>query len=131
MTQTSGLAPARGWRPKDTLARRVKMVRDDLGESQRAFAVRVGMTFGELQSLEAGASVRNEVAKVKRIAAATGIDRDWLLFGGPLADPDTHPDPDSNGNTRWYLQVIPPAESPFTGLLTPSGQASQKRLRVA
>ena len=73
-----------GWRPVDSIATRVKLVRDRLGVSQREFALLTGLTYGEVQSLENGAAARHEVDKVAKIAKATGVDREWLLWGGPL-----------------------------------------------
>lgn len=97
-----------GWRPTDSLALRVWVVRRQLGLSQREFAVKCGLTFGEVQSLENGAHVRDEVRKIKSIARGTGADEGWLRDGGPLADGGYFPpEPVTAGTTigrntdRW------------------------------
>lgn len=99
------------WRPQDTLAARLFLMRRELGLSQRAAALRAGITFGEWQSMENGADARGVDKKVAKIAAAFDVDRDWLIWGGPLADPSGGPttrrpmtaDPTEGGTTRQYL----------------------------
>jgi transcriptional regulator with XRE-family HTH domain len=71
--------------PRDTLARRVQIARDEVGLSQRAAALRCGITFGEWQGIEAGAQARGLNVKIDKIAKGLGYDRDWLMWGGPLA----------------------------------------------
>lgn len=79
--------PTERWIPRDTLAVRVLLVRTALGLSQREAAARSGLTFGSWQSMEDGRSPRDLPAKVARISVAFGVDRDWLMWGGPLARP--------------------------------------------
>lgn len=79
------------WRPQDTLATRLLVMRHQLRLSQREAALRAGLTFGEWQSMENGAAARGIDQKVVRIAAAFDVDRDWLMWGGPLADPFSGP----------------------------------------
>src|SRR4051794_8260967 len=103
MSSVTSAAPVSPWRPNDSFATRVKLVRMHLGDSQRSFAERTGLTYGEIQSIESGARVREEIDKGRRIALATRVDREWLLFGGPLAGDDgPEDDPNSNGTTRRY-----------------------------
>jgi transcriptional regulator with XRE-family HTH domain len=71
-------------RAKDTLANRLRLVRAELGLSQRDAADRSGVTYGEWQSMENGASARGLDRKVTKIADTLGYDRDWLMWGGPL-----------------------------------------------
>jgi hypothetical protein len=74
-----------GWVPEDTLAHRLVLVRRHLGITQRVAAERCGLTFGEWQGIEDGRAVRSLDVKVSAISAALGVDRDWLIWGGPLA----------------------------------------------
>ena len=72
------------WRPQDTLANRITLLRSSLGLSQEEFCDKTGITKGVLQGMEGGRHPRNETATLARIALATGVDREWLAFGGPL-----------------------------------------------
>lgn len=74
-----------GWVPEDTLAHRLVLVRRQLGITQRVAAERCGLTFGEWQGIEDGRQVRSLDVKVAAISKALGVDRDWLIWGGPLA----------------------------------------------
>lgn len=70
------------WRPGDTLASRLLLVRHELHISQREAAERSGLTFGEWQSMENGAAARGLDRKVSAIAGGLGVDRNWLMWGG-------------------------------------------------
>ena len=83
---TTATIEGRPWRPRDTLATRFKLLREELGMSQRQFALAVGMPASQVQSIEDGHSPRGLDLKVKRIAAVLGVDREWLMWGGQLAD---------------------------------------------
>lgn len=83
---TESVSPA-PWRPRDTLAARLFLARREAGLSQREAAVRCGITYGEWQSMENGADARGLDRKLRAIADGLGVDRDWLVWGGPLADP--------------------------------------------
>jgi hypothetical protein len=74
------------WRPQDTLGARLVLVRRQLGLSQRAAAETAGIGFGSWQSMEDDRSPRDLLQKVQRICVAFGVDRDWLLWGGPLGE---------------------------------------------
>jgi transcriptional regulator with XRE-family HTH domain len=91
-TQTAEQA----WRPADSLATRLLVMRHQLKISQREAALRSGLSFGEWQSMENGAAARGIDRKVAAIASAFGVDRDWLMWGGAL-------DPSGSGTTRQYL----------------------------
>ena len=108
MTQQADHAPGAGWRPLDTLGVRTWLVRRQLGDSQRAFGLRCGLTFGEVQSIEAGAQVRDEVRKIKAISRGTGADETWLRDGGPLADDGRFPPhPTDPGDApRQYSDIL-------------------------
>lgn len=75
-----------GWVPEDSLANRLVLVRRHLGITQRVAAERSGLTFGEWQGLEDGRQVRGLDVKVTAISRTLGVDRDWLIWGGPLAE---------------------------------------------
>lgn len=94
MTVASETGP---WRPKDTLAARFRLLRAELGLSQREFGEAVGIPPSQIQSIEDGSSPRGLDVKVKKIAMAFGVDRDWLMWGGELADPSTDPGGDGPG----------------------------------
>lgn len=70
--------------PRETVGQRVKLMREESGLSQRAAALRCGLTFGEWQGLEGGADVRGLDRKVDKIAEHLKYDRDWIMWGGPL-----------------------------------------------
>lgn len=72
------------WKPVDSLANRILLVRNTTGMSQREFALRAGVTFGVIQGIEKGRSPRGETDVIKRVAAAFDVDRDWLMWGGAL-----------------------------------------------
>lgn len=91
----------RGWVPDDTLANRLVLIRRTLGLTQRMAAELCGLTFGEWQSLEDGRAARGIDQKVNRICAAVGVDRDWLMWGGPLGGGGL-PRVDSNHQPAGY-----------------------------
>jgi transcriptional regulator with XRE-family HTH domain len=70
--------------PADSLANRLVLVRRELGLSQREAAQRCGVGFGSWQSWENGSAPRNALRDLVLVAQQLNIDRDWLLFGGPL-----------------------------------------------
>lgn len=72
------------WTPADTLANRLLLVRNTTGLSQRAFALKVGVSYGVIQGMENGRSPHRHDAAVQKIVDALGVDRDWLMWGGPL-----------------------------------------------
>lgn len=81
---TTATSDASAWRPQDTLANRVRLVRSTIGISQREGALRIGISPRVWQGLEEGRSVRDAHRHIAAIADAFGVDRDWLLWGGPL-----------------------------------------------
>lgn len=70
--------------PTDSLANRLALIRRELGLSQREAAIRCGVGFGSWQSWEKGSSPRNALRDLIRVAEELRVDRDWLMFGGPL-----------------------------------------------
>ena len=102
-----------GWVPGDSLAVRVAVVRTTLGMNRVDFAKHCGLIRDSIQSMELGKQVRNLEEKVQAISDATGVDRDWLMFGGPL---------DSNGPKP----VPPPRGKPAPDQKKPQGGASSR-----
>ncbi|WP_330700732.1 helix-turn-helix domain-containing protein [Mycobacteroides abscessus] len=82
---TTATLPARGWRPADRFGHRVRMVRAELDITQKEAAERCGVTPREWQNMEDGRTPRRMDLKVRQIAMAFGVDRDWLMWGGELA----------------------------------------------
>lgn len=73
------------WRPADTLPTRVRLMREEMGLTQRAAAERAGIGFGAWQGIEAGRGGRDLHANLGKIVRTFGVDREWLVWGGPLA----------------------------------------------
>lgn len=74
------------WRPTDTLAARLILMRRELGLSQREAAEKAGIPFGQWQGMEDGhRQPRGLDVKIQRIALAFNVDRNWLMWGGPLS----------------------------------------------
>jgi transcriptional regulator with XRE-family HTH domain len=100
------------WRPTDTLGARLILLRRELGLSQRDAAVRAGIPFGQWQGKEDdGRQPRGLDVKVARIAVAFGVDRDWLMWGGPLSGGTSGPTPGGSvhnpreGGARFGLRL--------------------------
>jgi transcriptional regulator with XRE-family HTH domain len=70
----------------DTLGTRLMLVRRELGISQAEAARRCNLTARVWQNMEDGRATRHELENIKRIALAFQVDRDWLMFGGPLEE---------------------------------------------
>jgi transcriptional regulator with XRE-family HTH domain len=84
MTTQTDFTTEGAWRPADTLAARVFLTRRELHLSQRQAADRAGIGLGTWQGLEDGRHSRDLPTVVTKIAAAFGVDRDWLMWGGAL-----------------------------------------------
>jgi transcriptional regulator with XRE-family HTH domain len=83
MTTTTNRASAI---PADTFAVRLMLVRHHAGDiTIRSAADRCGLNYGSWSNWERGGKPRDLLDTVERISEALSIDRDWLLFGGPLA----------------------------------------------
>lgn len=108
------------WVPGDSLALRLVLVRHALGVSQREAAARCGLTFGEWQSIEAGRKARGLDEKVAKISDSLGVDRMWLMWGGPLGT-GPYPGGPRGGNTAQPVTKEYPGTIPdgFAPLLTP------------
>lgn len=90
MTMTNGerAVEARGI-PTDTFGRRLMLARDHAGNlSIRDAADLCGIGRGAWTNWERGARPIDMLEIVEVISEKLGIDRDWLLWGGPLAKPE-------------------------------------------
>lgn len=71
-----------------------------------------GITFGEWQGMESGRATRRLDMKVRQIATALayGVDRDWLMWGGPLNDetPPPNPGEGSDGGEECAIRDLNP-----------------------
>lgn len=108
MTTAANSAP---WRPADSLANRLRLVRAEKGLSQKEAAFACGISPRVWQNAEDGRSIRDEVQVLAAIAGYLEVDRDWLVWGGPLNAENPHPDGPDGGTvrhqgleprTRWF-----------------------------
>ena len=99
------------WIPRDDLATRVVVLRTQMGLSRRQFAQLTGLTENQLQGIEDGRSPHKLPEKVQAIHDATGVSREWLMWGGPLNGEGPRPEGPGGGTvrhqgleprTRWY-----------------------------
>lgn len=97
------------WRPHDTLSNRLVLLRHERDLSQKEASFRTGVSYGVWQGMEIGRDTRSVDKAVAKIAAALGVDRDWLMWGGPLAGPG---DPSSPTATT-DRQVSAPTDQSF------------------
>jgi hypothetical protein len=84
------------WRPRDTFAARLRLIRGELGIDISQAATRCGLPIATWSYWERkGANPRDLLDVVLRIEHALHVDRDWLMWGGPLErrDPDAEPAP--------------------------------------
>jgi transcriptional regulator with XRE-family HTH domain len=92
-----------GWRPTDTIGARLILMRRELGLTQREAASLSGIPFGQWQGLEDDERHPRALdVKVQRIVRAFNVDRDWLIWGGPLVpnEPGATGDPTITEITR-------------------------------
>jgi transcriptional regulator with XRE-family HTH domain len=81
-------APERGTIPQDTFAGRLKLVRLHAGNlTIMQAAERCGLLNQSWSNWENGKVPRDKDDIVLAISEALGIDKDWLMWGGPLAKP--------------------------------------------
>jgi hypothetical protein len=92
--EVGGSPPARTGRiPADTFAARLRLARMFAGDvSIREAAPRCGLNYGSWTGWERGALPRDLLAVVEAVSEGLDIDRDWLLFGGPLAEAEENRD---------------------------------------
>ena len=85
---------AEAWKPEDTFGARLRMLRHHLGVSVDEIADRCGFRHATWSKWEHGTAPRGMNRVVERIAAVTGVDREWLMWGGSLTR-----------STTWYGQA--------------------------
>jgi transcriptional regulator with XRE-family HTH domain len=73
--------------PADTFAHRLILVRAERGLTLREAAEKCGLNYGSWNGWERGSMPRDRVDVVDAISEGLGIDRNWLLDGGPLTRP--------------------------------------------
>jgi transcriptional regulator with XRE-family HTH domain len=79
-----GVTDGGSWVPTDTFAGRLILVRKELGLGQEEAAQRCDLKPSTWATWELGRSPRNLVQVVRTIHERLGVDRDWLMWGGPL-----------------------------------------------
>lgn len=72
------------WRPADTFGNRLTLVRREKGLTVEQAARRAGVPHPTWSTWEHGSLPRNMALVVAKIAAGLEVDREWLMFGGPL-----------------------------------------------
>ena len=113
--------------PLDTLGARLILLRREMGWSQREAAEATGVPFGTWQGMESVVKPRKTFSLDVHIAAivkATGYDRDWLMWGGPLASPSQSGNNDRYTRARarkaqlsaWVKHRRPPLLAPLAPL---------------
>jgi transcriptional regulator with XRE-family HTH domain len=75
--------------PVDTFRARLKLARLHAGDlTMREAAQRCGLIHASWANWEKGMEPRGLAQIAEAISEGLGVDRDWLLFGGPLAQPE-------------------------------------------
>lgn len=77
--------------PADQFRYRVLLARLDAGLTTHQAADLCGTNSASWSNWERGVKPRDLLDVVERISVGLGVDRDWLLFGGPLAKEDRRP----------------------------------------
>lgn len=72
------------WIPADTFGTRLLIARKQKGLTVERVAKLCGVAHPTWTTWENGAHPRDLVGAVSRIASALEVDRDWLMWGGPL-----------------------------------------------
>lgn len=86
VSDQAGVSATRGRIPVDSFAARLKLARLDAGNlTIREAAARCGLNFASWSNWEGGMAPRRIDRVAQKISDTLGIDRDWLLYGGPLA----------------------------------------------
>lgn len=136
-TANTGERDGPGDVPADTFAARLVLVRHFAGRlSIERAAERCGLNSGNWVRWEDGASPRDKADVAQAIADGLNIDREWLLFGGPLLSARGRPTKRSTAVTERYSQVaVRPADTrpkgrADRGVSTSSGAAGRRAVRV-
>lgn len=99
-----GSEPEEALIPEDTFGLRLIALRTHLQLTQAEIAARCELDDGSWSNWERGVKPRGMDGIVRKITEALGVDRDWLMWGGPL-------------RTGSF-------SSELTGLPVPTGQGS-------
>lgn len=78
--------------PEDSFALRLVIIRRALGLSQEEAALRCGLDDGSWSNWENGTKPRGMDRVVETIATSLAVDREWLMWGGPLRTGSFAPD---------------------------------------
>ena len=70
--------------------------------------MRCGIPASQVQSIEDGHSPRELDVKVKAIAREFNVDRDWLMWGGPLSEPQDPRHPGDAGSNKDDQRIMSP-----------------------
>ncbi len=81
VTATSIPAGEHEWVPPDTFGRRLRALRDQLGETPEELAPRCGLKPSTWRNWEHGQRPRDKAAVVDAVHRATGANRQWLMWG--------------------------------------------------
>lgn len=99
--------PAQGNVPRDAFAIRLKAIRYDAGDlTIEQAAAKAGQLNQNWSNWEHGVKPRDLDDIVAAISEAFGVDRTWLMYGGPLAKPTTRRDRRGRSKTKpTYSQI--------------------------
>jgi hypothetical protein len=91
METSYSLGMATTWVPLDTFGTRLILLRRHLQVSVDEISPKCGQSPHTWATWERGATPRNMATVVAAISASVGVDRDWLMWGGPLSERDASP----------------------------------------
>jgi len=75
--------------PVDTFGNRLMLVRAHAGHmTVREAADKCGLNYGSWSNWERGKMPRDLLDVVESVSEGLAIDRDWLMYGGPLTRPE-------------------------------------------
>lgn len=110
MTTDTGEQEVRRDIPSDTFAARLVLVRHFAGRlSIEQAAAQAGINAEAWRRWEDGSRPRDQIEAATAIAETHGIDREWLMFGGPLLPAKGKPVKRSNPVTERYPVPAGPA----------------------
>lgn len=85
MAASEALTTEEPFIPEDTFAVRLVIIRNALHLTQKEAAERCGLDDGSWSNWENGSKPRDMARVIESICSNLGVDRDWLMWGGPLA----------------------------------------------
>lgn len=122
-------SPPRGRIPADTFANRLVLARRLESLTIREAAAKCGLHYATWSTWEGGRRPVDVLDAVQRISEALDIDRDWLLFGGPLLPARGRPTKRRNEGTEWYLHWFDQAPTPSPNVGPQIGQMTSQAKR--